>query len=75
MALLFTFEDVEVEVPKLDRAVVEAAEEVGIVEPKAQNKAVASVSAHFRLLITPDLKIDKMSRARYKIKFKPLLAL
>ena len=56
MALLLALQDVEVQVPQLDAAVVEAAEEVGVVETEAEDEAVATVAAHPRLLVAPDLR-------------------
>ena len=56
VTLLFLLQDVEVQVPKLNGSVVEAAEEVGIVETEAEDEAVATVTAKPRLLVAPDLQ-------------------
>jgi hypothetical protein len=56
MALLLSLEYIEVEIPQLDESVVEAAEEVGVVEAEAENEAVATVAAKTRLLVAPNLE-------------------
>ena len=59
MALLLTLQDVEVQVPELNRPVVEAAEEVGLVETEAEDETVAAIAAQSRLLIAPNLSMAK----------------
>jgi hypothetical protein len=53
--LLFLLEEIEVEVPQLDGTIVEAAEEVGLGESKAEDETVATKSRHSRLLVAPNI--------------------
>ena len=59
MTLLLPLLDVEVQVPELNGSVVEAAEEVGLVEPEAEDETFAAIAAQSRLLVAPHLTPEK----------------
>lgn len=59
MTLLLPLLDVEVKVPELNGSVVEAAEEVGLVEPEAEDETFAAIAAQSRLLVAPHLTSDQ----------------
>ncbi len=55
MAFLLLLENREIDIPELDAAVIEPAEEVGVRESDAEDEAVATQSGQARLLVAPNL--------------------